>query len=179
MKQRVSVAPRSPSRRSVSTQTQAGQVSPLPFGIDMGETGGVTGRPVAVDFDASVVFSDRVRIVGLGPGERLLSPDGSAGRHSGDTPSYPGSPLGADPAAHAAGWVGALRVGWDRLNFADHPGCAGLGLIGRNRGAEGTRGLHMQALDGQGVPHIQYDTHHGGRTAHGQEGLQACAGLAA
>ncbi|MXY96672.1 MAG: transposase [Gemmatimonadetes bacterium] len=72
------------------------------------------------------------------------------------------------------------------LNFADHPGCAGLGLIGRNRGAEGTRGLHMHSLlvlDAQGMPlgapHIQYDTHHGGRTARWQEGLQACAALAA
>ncbi len=72
------------------------------------------------------------------------------------------------------------------LNFADHPGCAGLGLIGRNRGAEGTRGLHMHSLlvlDAQGVPlgapHIQYDTHHGGRTARWQEGLEACAALAA
>ena len=72
------------------------------------------------------------------------------------------------------------------LNFADHPSCAGLGLIGRNRGAEGTRGLHMHSLlvlDAQGVPlgvpHIQYDTHHGSRTARWQEGLEACAALAA
>ena len=72
------------------------------------------------------------------------------------------------------------------LHFAEHPGCAGLGLIGRNRGSEGTRGLHMHSLlvlDGQGVPlgvpHIQYDTHYGGRTARWQEGLQACAALAA
>ena len=72
------------------------------------------------------------------------------------------------------------------LNFADHPGCAGLGLIGRNRASEGTLGLHMHSLlvlDAQGVPlgvpHITYDTHHGSRTARWQEGLQACAALAA
>ena len=37
------------------------------------------------------------------------------------------------------------------LNFADHPGCAG--LIGRNRASEGTLGLHMHSLpvlDAQG-----------------------------
>ena len=72
------------------------------------------------------------------------------------------------------------------LNFADHPGCAGLGLIGRNRASEGTLGLHMHSLlvlDAQGVPlgvpHIQYDTHSGSRTARWQEGLKACAALAA
>ncbi len=32
------------------------------------------------------------------------------------------------------------------LNCADHPGCAGLGLIGRNRAAAGTQGLHMHFL---------------------------------
>ena len=41
------------------------------------------------------------------------------------------------------------------LNFAEHPACQGLGLIGRNRGSQGTLGLHMHstlAVNGDGVP---------------------------
>ena len=41
------------------------------------------------------------------------------------------------------------------LNFAEHPGCAGLGLIGRNKGSSGTLGLHMHsmlAVNGDGIP---------------------------
>ncbi len=40
------------------------------------------------------------------------------------------------------------------LNFAEHPGCAGLGLTGRNRASAGTLGLHMHSLlvlDAQGL----------------------------
>ena len=50
------------------------------------------------------------------------------------------------------------------LNFAEHPGCAGLGLIGKNQGSEGTLGLHMHstlAVSPQGIPlgvlKIQYE----------------------
>ncbi len=50
------------------------------------------------------------------------------------------------------------------LNFAEHAGCAGLGLIGKNRGSEGTLGLHMHstlAVSPQGIPlgvlKIQYE----------------------
>ncbi len=51
------------------------------------------------------------------------------------------------------------------LNSATHPGCTGLGLIGKNPGAEGTLGIHMHttiALNPQGLPlgllKIQYAT---------------------
>ena len=50
------------------------------------------------------------------------------------------------------------------LNFAAHGACAGLGRIGRNKGSEGTLGLHMHStlvVSGEGiplgVPQIQYD----------------------
>ena len=50
------------------------------------------------------------------------------------------------------------------LNFAAHGGCVGLGQIGRNKGSEGTMGLHMHStlvVNGEGiplgVPQIQYD----------------------
>ena len=57
-----------------------------------------------------------------------------------------------------------LQDGTD-LNFAEHPGCVGLGLIGRNQGSQGTLGIHMHStmvVNGEGlplgVPHIQYET---------------------
>ena len=37
-----------------------------------------------------------------------------------------------------------LQDGSD-LNFAEHPGCVGLGLIAKNKNSEGTRGLHMHS----------------------------------
>ena len=50
------------------------------------------------------------------------------------------------------------------LNFAEDPGCMGLGLIGKNKRAAGTLGLHMHStlvVNGEGiplgVPHIQYE----------------------
>ena len=50
------------------------------------------------------------------------------------------------------------------LNFAEHPGCVGLGLIGKNKGSAGTLGLHMHStlvVNGEGVPlgvpQIQYE----------------------
>ena len=50
------------------------------------------------------------------------------------------------------------------LNFAEHPGCAGLGLIGKNQRSQGTLGLHMHstlAVSAQGIPlgvlKIQYE----------------------
>ena len=50
------------------------------------------------------------------------------------------------------------------LNFAAHPGCTGLGCIGKNRGSQGTLGLHMHStlvVNGEGiplgVPQIQYE----------------------
>ena len=42
---------------------QAGQVAPLPVGVDMGEVGGVARRPAAAGFDAPVVLPDRIRVV--------------------------------------------------------------------------------------------------------------------
>ena len=36
---------------------QAGQVAPLAVGVDMGEQGGVAGRPAAADFDTPVARS--------------------------------------------------------------------------------------------------------------------------
>ncbi len=55
--------------------------------------------------------------------------------------------------------------GGSDLNFATHPKCGELSLIGRNRNASGTRGLHMHstlAVDADtgiplGVPRIEYD----------------------
>ncbi len=51
------------------------------------------------------------------------------------------------------------------LNFAEHPGCVGLGYIGKNKGSAGTLGLHMHAtlvVNGEGVPlgvpQIQFET---------------------
>ena len=81
------------------------------------------------------------------------------------------------------------------LNFAEHPGCAGLGLIGKNQGAEGTLGLHMHstlAVSPQGIPlgvlQIQYEAPDGkaqrGRpleerkTMRWVRGLRDCAELA-
>ena len=50
------------------------------------------------------------------------------------------------------------------LHFAEHPGCAGLGLIDRNKGSRGTLGLHMHstlAVSREGIPlgvlKIQYE----------------------
>ena len=81
------------------------------------------------------------------------------------------------------------------LNFAEHPGCAGLGLIGRNKGSSGTLGLHMHSMlavngDGipLGVPHIQYEAPDGAaekdkppeerKTQRWVRGLQDCDRLA-
>ena len=88
-----------------------------------------------------------------------------------------------------------LQDGSD-LNFAEHPGCIGLGLIGKNKRSAGTLGLHMHStlvVNGEGiplgVPHIQYEAPDGqadkGRpleerkTYRWVRGLQACAALAA
>ena len=87
-----------------------------------------------------------------------------------------------------------LQDGSD-LNFAEHPGCSGLGLIGKNKRAAGTLGLHMHStlvVNGEGlplgVPHIQYEAPDGqadkGRpleerkTYRWVRGLRACAALA-
>ena len=87
-----------------------------------------------------------------------------------------------------------LQDGSD-LNFAEHPGCIGLGLIGKNKRAAGTLGLHMHStlvVNGEGlplgVPHIQYEAPDGqadkGRpleerkTYRWVRGLRACAALA-
>ena len=50
------------------------------------------------------------------------------------------------------------------LNFAEHPGCVGLGLIGKNANSKGTLGLHMHSTLSVstagvplGVPLIQYE----------------------
>ena len=81
------------------------------------------------------------------------------------------------------------------LNFAEHGGCRGLGLIGGNQRAAGTLGLHMHStlvVNGEGiplgVPHIQYEAPDGqaqrGRpleerkTFRWIQGLRACAAMA-
>ena len=82
------------------------------------------------------------------------------------------------------------------LNFAEHPGCAGLGLIGKNKKSKGTLGLHMHstlALSTAGVPLgvplIQYDAADGKaqrgkpleqrKTFRWIRGLRDCAEMAA
>ena len=82
------------------------------------------------------------------------------------------------------------------LNFAEHPGCVGLGLIGKNKGSAGTLGLHMHstlAVNGAGIPlglpQIQYETPDGQaqkdkpleerKTMRWIRGLRGCAELAA
>ena len=81
------------------------------------------------------------------------------------------------------------------LNFAAHGGCVGLGRIGRNKGSEGTLGLHMHStlvVNGEGiplgVPQIQYDAPDGKaqrrkpleerKTMRWIRGLRECAALA-
>ncbi len=81
------------------------------------------------------------------------------------------------------------------LNFAEHPGCAGLGYIGKHKRSEGTLGLHMHstlAVSPEGIPlgllHIQYDAPDGqaqrGRpleerkTFRWMRGLRDCAEVA-
>ena len=80
------------------------------------------------------------------------------------------------------------------LNFAEHPGCVGLGYIGRNKGSQGRLGLHMHstlAVNGEGlplgVPHIQYEAPDGQaeerkpleerKTMRWIRGLRACGEL--
>ena len=56
-------------------------------------------------------------------------------------------------ASRRAAALPALRGG--DLNFAEHPGCIGLGLIGKNNRPKGTLGLHMHstlAVSGDGIP---------------------------
>ncbi len=82
------------------------------------------------------------------------------------------------------------------LNFAEHPGCEGLGLIGKNSNSKGTLGLHMHSTlvvngDGVplGVPLIQYEAPDGKaekgkpleerKTQRWARGLRDCAALAA
>ncbi len=74
------------------------------------------------------------------------------------------------------------------LNFANHGGCQGMGLISRNRKSAGTMGIHMHsllALDAQGVPlgvpHIEYGhlDDEGTKTQRWLRGLRASAELAA
>ena len=81
------------------------------------------------------------------------------------------------------------------LNFAEHPGCVGLGYIGKNKGSAGTLGLHMHAtlvVNGEGVPlgvpQIQFETPDGKaekdkplerrKTYRWIRGLRECAELA-
>ena len=87
-----------------------------------------------------------------------------------------------------------LQDGTD-LNFAEHEGCRGLGLIRKNQSGSGTLGLHMHStlvVDGEGVPlgvpQIQYEAPEAGgpkrkpagerKTRHWVEGLRECARLA-
>ncbi len=86
-----------------------------------------------------------------------------------------------------------LQDGTD-LNFAAHPGCAGLGLIGKNKKSKGTLGLHMHSTVSTagvplGVPLIQYDAPDGKaqrgkpleerKTFRWIRGLRDCAEMAA
>ena len=81
------------------------------------------------------------------------------------------------------------------LNFAEHPGCVGLGYIGKNKGSAGTLGLHMHAtlvVNGEGVPlgvpQIQFEAPDGKaekgkplerrKTYRWIRGLRECAELA-
>ena len=81
------------------------------------------------------------------------------------------------------------------LNFAEHPGCAGLGYSGKNKRSEGTLGLHMHstlAVSAEGIPlgvlQIQYEAPDGqaqrGRPLQERKsfrwirGLRDCAELA-
>ena len=87
-----------------------------------------------------------------------------------------------------------LQDGTD-LNFAEHEGCQGLGLIGKNQSGSGTLGLHMHStlvVDGEGVPlgvpQIRYEAPEAGgqkrkpaeerKTQRWVEGLRECARLA-
>ena len=87
-----------------------------------------------------------------------------------------------------------LQDGTD-LNFAEHPGCVGLGLISKNKGSAGTLGIHMHStlvVNGEGlplgVPQIQYEAPDGKaergkpleerKTMRWIRGLQECAELA-
>ena len=87
-----------------------------------------------------------------------------------------------------------LQDGTD-LNFAEHAGCVGLGLIGKNANAKGTYGVHMHstlALSAEGiplgVPLIQYETpdgqaqknkpHAERKTQRWVRGLRDCAAMA-
>ena len=84
-----------------------------------------------------------------------------------------------------------LQDGTD-LNFAEHPGCVGLGLISKNKGSAGTLGIHMHStlvVNGEGlplgVPQIQYEAPDGQaekakplearKTMRWIRGLRACA----
>ena len=84
-----------------------------------------------------------------------------------------------------------LQDGTD-LNFAEHPGCVGLGLISKNKGSAGTLGIHMHStlvVNGEGiplgVPQIQYAAPDGQaekdkplearKTMRWIRGLRACA----
>ena len=90
--------------------------------------------------------------------------------------------------------VPCIQDGTD-LNFAEHSGCAGLGLISRNKESSGTLGLHMHsmlAVNGDGIPlgdpHIQYEAPDGAadldkppeerKTRRWVRGLQDCDRLA-
>ena len=71
------------------------------------------------------------------------------------------------------------------LNFANRGGCKGLGTIGRNRGSDGTLGIHLHSvlvLDAQGVPlgvpHLDYSSSRDKpKTGRWLRGLQRCAEL--
>ena len=81
-------------------------------------------------------------------------------------------------------------------NFAEHPGCVGLGLVGKNANSKGTPGMHRHSTlavstDGipPGVPRIQFDTPDGKsqrskppeerKTQRWVRGLRDCAAMAA
>ncbi len=147
------------------------------------------------------------QLLGVAKSERTGSRSGY--RSAPATTSSPGDPRGAHRAAHTpllprlpAAYPVSPRVhgngvdpdGTD-LNFVEHPGCVGLGLISRNKGSAGTLGIHTHSTlvaNGEGiplgVPQIQYEAPDGKaeqgkpleerKTMRWIRGLRECAELA-
>ena len=182
-------------------------------------TTGKAGRQHAFEQDANLVREairrtvqevleeEMTQLLGVAKSERTGSRSGY--RSAPATTSSPGDPRGAHRAAHSpllprlpAAYPVSPRVhgngvdpdGTD-LNFVEHPGCVGLGLISRNKGSAGTLGIHTHSTlvaNGEGiplgVPQIQYEAPDGKaeqgkpleerKTMRWVRGLRECAELA-